>query len=266
MSLKSNPERFVVEHDPRSNDAASLWVCIDKKYVPGVGPYRQIEGGAQGAALNVATVWELQKPGSYSEQRLPIPVLTGAMSRVLLKQGVQLALHNHCAAYANGPAIARTIFAKQESVFYKAQQIKPDLQESQFAAIAAAVERIEGANLIAGDTDSDKRLNAIPVGESNLIDQRLTHVDTPIQTGDLVVLHGKNVAWDGHAATAAGELAYARSFDDMEEITSKVSTFMPINNSGDDVLNVSAVWLSATEHFLRVPNGVDELTIRHLAA
>jgi hypothetical protein len=262
-------EDFIVEHDPRADGLSSPWVCIDDRPVEpgeGLGLYKQIAGGALGAATDALVAAELATKGhvlvtdhngKYIGEGWNIYTTDAAASDLTdeaHETGVDLRLHEVCAAedYAVMIATNLVIPSNHPSIFAAAREIYPNLSEDDFEdAVEVYRGLLSQGAILSSDVAAEHMEGKI---------SRVGLVTMPHKAGTLISNHVARTAFDNAGALEAGVPAYHASFGDMSEITPSAHDLLSAGSREEfhaKFLAASAIRHGAVALALPRPEGPD---------
>ncbi len=240
MSTIETYQQYTSDRRSR-DDSAPLFsiTCMDDRYLSDVDFRRQSHhaGGALGLAVDIGSAAILASHGKFEAKEKSIAAIGRSAGKHLSAQGIELALHDDCAAEHNMAKIISSIaLSNEELLFMRTREIVPDIEEDMVARVVQAYSEL----LKSGVTH-----------DAHVIEEftpRYAIAGKEHKSRIAIVETREGVTFNTRRAYEEDNAMYHINHGDLPDIARKVSDVFPVIE--ENLIAASAVRHAATLGFL----------------
>lgn len=234
-------------------------VCMDDRPLEsGLSQQIQIAGGAIGIATDLVAAAMMKGGDRLPLNAQTVDVYAGIISKAMRRSGIELVLHEHCAAEEALPSVVAQALDMDtfESVFATVQVIAPEVSETSAARAWHALGVLSAAHMVRHTAEAAHHMER----EAGI--ERVALIKQEHASSTIIANHGENLRFDTAGAWSADVPAYHISFGAYPAILQETSPILPA--TATDVLAVSAMRHAATASRLPLPSGAAAFRVQTL--
>jgi len=210
--MQSPPPAFPVEQHrvevATQEGLPNKMFCMDERFnLAGLLGW-QHAGGPDGLGRDYGTAMEMQKPGSFVNQNIPIHVMGSLFNKIFRAEGIDTFMHDPCAAYQGALVVRKTMFEKMQAIKEITPKMGYELTDELNERQAEASWRIAKSGLIIPTEHSDRDLIAGIEDRDLPPVPRLELVGGDHIANDMVIDNTREAVWDAESAYKSGSPAY----------------------------------------------------------
>ncbi len=251
----TNPAEFQINPYLLEADATKPpenLICVDDRWNTAGLVGWQLPGGNDGLARDMVLDFEMQAPGSFINQGIPVHNMGSLAHKTLLRTGTIGWMHHACLAFDEAQTINRSIYENLDQVYRQVEEMGLPVTYEEMEKAADASYRLDQSGLwlpskevhqelLEGSEEAD--VDAVP---------HLHLTDFPHKAKDFVVAFEGGLMWRTHEAFEEGNAGYFANLGTLAIEADRIATVFPVSKRG--LVIASAIRTAAITRLLPTPD------------